>query len=105
MKRMISGVALAALLGLGAGMAATGARAAEPAGQEGAARMKERLQERFAVADTNRDGSLSAEEAKAGMPFVHRHFGEIDSAGKGSVTQAQIEAYVAEQAASRRGSR
>ncbi|TDN47388.1 hypothetical protein C7389_12055 [Azoarcus indigens] len=105
MKRMISGVALAALLGLAAGMAASGVRAAEPAAQEGAARMKERLQERFAAADTNRDGSLSEEEAKAGMPFVHRHFGEIDNAGKGSVTQAQVEAYITAQAASRRGSR
>jgi Ca2+-binding EF-hand superfamily protein len=55
--------------------------------------MAEKLKERFAAADKNGDGKLSKEEAQAGMPFVYKHFDEIDKAHTGSVTMADIVAY------------
>jgi Ca2+-binding EF-hand superfamily protein len=48
------------------------------------------LKKRFATADTNHDGLLSREEAKAGMPFVHRNFDAIDTAKTGQVSMAEI---------------
>ena len=65
-------------------------------------RLAQKLQSRFSAADTNKDGLLSAEEAKAGMPFVSRHFAEIDTGSKGSLSQDDIRAFLLEQAASRR---
>lgn len=53
----------------------------------------QRMAERFAAADTNHDGKLSLDEAKAGMPMVARHFDEIDSAHTGGVTLEQMNAY------------
>lgn len=55
------------------------------------------LTQRFAAADTNADGRLSRDEAKAGMPRVYRAFDAIDSTHAGSITLAQIEAYLASQ--------
>jgi hypothetical protein len=55
-----------------------------------AASPDERLAARFAKADTNGDGALSIEEAKAGMPRVAEHFGAIDADGNGSVTVEEI---------------
>ena len=53
------------------------------------------LTARFAAADKNKDGKLTLEEAKAGMPRVARGFSLIDSANKGFVTLAQIRAFAA----------
>lgn len=57
-------------------------------------RMQQMLQQKFEAADTNHDGKLSRDEAQAGMPRVAAHFDDIDTAHSGSITLAQIEAYL-----------
>ena len=47
---------------------------------------------RFTKCDTNKDGKLTREEAKGCMPRVYDNFSYIDSANKGYVTVAQIQA-------------
>lgn len=64
-------------------------------------RLEEKMTERFTQADANGDGYLTPEEAESGMPFVSRHFEEIDEEKRGSVTLDDIRAYAAERAASR----
>jgi len=54
---------------------------------------KAKFAERFKAADTNHDGKLTREEAKAGMPEVYKHFNEMDTKKKGYVTQRQIGAF------------
>jgi Ca2+-binding EF-hand superfamily protein len=60
-----------------------------------AADMKQQFIKRFNAADTNGDGKLTREEAKAGMPAVYKHFDEIDRDKKGYVTIADIAARAA----------
>lgn len=50
------------------------------------------IDERFAAADKNKDGKLTLEEAKAGMPRVAANFQRIDTQKKGYVTAAEIKA-------------
>jgi hypothetical protein len=57
----------------------------------------QRMAERFKAADTNHDGKLSLEEAKAGMPMVARNFDKIDTAHTGSVTPEQLAAFAQQQ--------
>jgi Ca2+-binding EF-hand superfamily protein len=54
--------------------------------------MAERMAERFKAADTDHDGKLTLEEAKAGMPMVARNFDKIDTGHTGGVTLEQIAA-------------
>jgi hypothetical protein len=61
------------------------------------------MQKRFAAADKNGDGLLTKEEAQAGMPYVHKHFDEIDKAKQGSITLADIAAFARAQRAARKG--
>ncbi|HEY2558833.1 MAG TPA: EF-hand domain-containing protein [Caldimonas sp.] len=61
-----------------------------------------KMQERFAAADTNHDGRLSREEAQAGMPFVFKHFDEIDKQKTGSITMADIAAFAGERRAAKK---
>jgi Ca2+-binding EF-hand superfamily protein len=53
------------------------------------------IAERFQAADTNHDGKLTLEEAKAGMPRVAAVFSQIDVENKGYVTLEQIQALAA----------
>jgi hypothetical protein len=53
------------------------------------------LTARFAAADKNKDGKLTLDEAKAGMPRVAKGFAMIDSGHQGFVTLAQIKAFAA----------
>jgi Ca2+-binding EF-hand superfamily protein len=46
----------------------------------------EQIAARFQAADTNHDGKLTLEEAKAGMPRVAAVFSQIDVENKGYVT-------------------
>jgi EF hand len=62
------------------------------------------MQKRFAAADKNGDGRLTREEAQAGMPFVYKHFDEIDKTRQGSITLAEIAAFAREQRAARKAS-
>jgi hypothetical protein len=75
------------------------AQAADPGRGE---QMQAKLQKRFAAADTNGDGKLSKEEAKNGMPFVYKHFDEIDTAKSGSITMAEIVAFAKAERAARK---
>jgi Ca2+-binding EF-hand superfamily protein len=54
---------------------------------------EQRMAERFNTADTNHDGKLSLDEAKAGLPMVARNFDQIDTGHTGSVTLEQLRAY------------
>jgi hypothetical protein len=56
-----------------------------------ASRDKE-IAERFAKCDTNHDGKLTKEEANGCMPRIYSNFAYIDSANKGYVTVAEIQA-------------
>lgn len=66
--------------------------------------MAAKLQERFASADANHDGRLTKDEAKAGMPFVYKHFDEIDKAKAGAITMADIAAFARDQRAAKKAS-
>ena len=56
-----------------------------------ASRNKE-IVERFAKCDTNHDGKLTLNEASGCMPRIYSNFSYIDSANKGYVTVAEIQA-------------
>jgi len=70
------------------------AQGADSARQE---RMRADLQKRFTAADTNADGRLSRDEAKAGMPRIYRNFDAIDTEKTGSVSLEQIAAFAEKQ--------
>src|SRR5688572_14560135 len=53
-----------------------------------------KLEAQFRAADVDGSGSLSPEEAE-GFGFVARHFDDIDTARRGSVTFADLRAYLA----------
>lgn len=94
--RRIAPGALATLLAL----TSVAACAQAPAGQR-AERMQTELRKRFSAADTNVDGQLTREEARAKMPRVFENFDAIDTARKGTVTLADIEAYAMTQRGAR----
>lgn len=50
------------------------------------------IDQRFALADKNKDGKLTLEEAKEGMPRIASNFSRIDVQNKGYVTLAEIKA-------------
>jgi hypothetical protein len=60
-----------------------------------------KLEAQFRAADTDGNGSLSAEEAK-GFGFVARHFDAIDTGRRGAVTFDDLRAYLARAKAERR---
>ncbi|MDF1692237.1 MAG: EF-hand domain-containing protein [Zhongshania sp.] len=65
-------------------------------------KLVQKLTERFSESDSNGDGKLSLEEAKAGgMRFVTRKFDDIDQTQRGSVTLDEIKSYLASRAAER----
>ena len=55
-------------------------------------KIAQQMQERFTKADTNGDGVLTREEAKA-MPRVSSHFDDIDANHDGQVSLDEIRAY------------
>lgn len=54
--------------------------------------MDKEIDQRFALADKNKDGRLTLAEAKEGMPRVASNFSRIDVQNKGYVTLAEIKA-------------
>jgi Ca2+-binding EF-hand superfamily protein len=62
----------------------------------------DRMKKNFIVADKNKDGALTREEAEAGkLTFVVKHFDDIDSKHTGKVTMDDIDAYLRVQAAAK----
>ena len=48
---------------------------------------------RLKKADTNGDGMISREEAKAGLPQLYKHFDEVDTNHDGQVTAEELQAF------------
>jgi hypothetical protein len=80
-----------------------GAVAAQDEGGKGGGQRGAKMQARFAAADANHDGRLTREEAKSGMPFVYKHFDDIDKQKAGSITMADIAVYARDRRAASRG--
>lgn len=51
------------------------------------------LGQRFERANSTKDGHLTLDQAKLGMPRIAEHFAEIDTGKKGFVTLDQVRAY------------
>jgi len=94
--------ALIAALAVALPAGAAFAQAADPGR---AAQMNAELQKRFAAADANADGQLTRDEAKGKMPMVYKRFDDIDTAHKGYVTLADIQAYAIAQRGARQGTK
>ncbi|MDY0012917.1 MAG: hypothetical protein RBS40_08515 [Rhodocyclaceae bacterium] len=73
------------------------------AGDGRGAQAAEKLKARFLAADANGDGRLTKAEAEGRMPFVHRNFEKIDTAGQGAVSLADLEGFAARALAERKG--
>lgn len=54
--------------------------------------MDKEIDQRFAMADKNKDGKLTLAEAKEGMPRIASNFSRIDVQKKGYVTLEEIKA-------------
>lgn len=64
------------------------------------------MDERFAVANTTKDGKLTLDQAKAGhLRAVARDFAMIDKSKRGYVTLDEIKAHQSEQRAARKAAR
>ncbi len=59
--------------------------------------------ERFTQANTTHDGHMTLDQAKVGYKTVARHFRDIDTVGKGFVTENDIRAWHALERAARHG--
>jgi hypothetical protein len=90
-------IASCALPGLACAQTATQPMGASPRIEQA----MQRLQTRFASANTTHDGKLTRAQASSGMPMVAQHFDEIDTQKSGYVTLPQIEAFMREHAAQR----
>lgn len=90
MRRMLIAAALACILPL----------AAQAQQNDRLARGADELKQRFVKADTDGDGALNREEAKA-MPRVSSHFDDIDADHDGRVTLQEIGRFAAAMRASR----
>lgn len=53
------------------------------------------LPHRFALADTNKDGRLTREEARQGLPGIYKRFDQIDTERRGWVTLDEIRQAIA----------
>ncbi len=50
-------------------------------------------EQRFQMANVSHDGHLTPDQAKAGYQTIARHFADIDTGGKGFITQDDIRAW------------
>jgi hypothetical protein len=99
MDRILPASALA--FALAAALSGTIALAQSTDGER-AQQMQAEMQKRFAAADANGDGRLTRDEAKGKMPFVYKHFDEIDTTHSGSVSMAEISAFARMQRGARK---
>jgi hypothetical protein len=82
-------------------MVSPAAFAQAPADPPAAQHARLSWEQHFARANATHDGHLTLEQAKAGYVTIARHFQDIDTAGKGYVTQDDIRAWHKMQRASR----
>ena len=94
-------ILIAALLASSAALADDSSGGGPPDAR--AEKFRQRMAQRFEAADTNHDGKISPDEAKAGMPFVAKHFAEIDADKDGYVTREEIAAYMKARRAEKEG--
>ena len=57
-------------------------------------KMAQRFDAKFKAADKDNDGSLTKDEAQAGMPRLAKNFDQIDANHDGEITQDEIRAYM-----------
>jgi Ca2+-binding EF-hand superfamily protein len=57
------------------------------------ARMRHGMLERLKAADTNADGMISRDEAKAALPWIYQNFDAIDANKDGLITHEELRAY------------
>ena len=57
-------------------------------------KMAQRFDAKFKAADKDNDGSLTKDEAQAGMPRLAKNFDQIDANHDGKITQDEIRAYM-----------
>lgn len=79
---------LAYSLAMAGCLAMTGLAVATPANAANPAE----IEARFKAADSNGDGKLTREEAKAGMPLIARNFDKLDAEKKSYLTLDQVQA-------------
>lgn len=66
------------------------------------AQVDAKLRSRFEAADSSREGHISRSQAEAaGLGFIAKHFDAIDRTGHGSVSWAQVQAYLKQRQSSR----
>jgi hypothetical protein len=71
--------------------------AAETRGEALQAQVQAKLRARFDAADTTGAGHITQSQAQAaGLGYVARHFDEIDAGRHGSVSWAQVQAWLAQ---------
>jgi hypothetical protein len=76
--------------------------ATETRGEALRAQVQAKLRARFDAADTTGAGHISRAQAEAaGLGYLARHFDEIDAGRHGSVSWAQVQAWVAQRQTSR----
>ena len=76
--------------------------AAETRGESLQAQVEAKLRARFEAADITAAGHISRAQAEtAGLGYVARHFDEIDASHHGSVSWAQVQAWLAQRQRSR----
>jgi hypothetical protein len=76
--------------------------AAETRGAALQAQVQAKLKARFEAADTTGAGHISRAQAEAaGLGYLARHFDEIDAGRHGSVSWAQVQAWIAQRQRSR----
>lgn len=83
---------------LAAGLFATGAAMAADA-PEAAPQNLKTAHALFAMADQNKDGQVTREEARGRLPLTYANFERIDTAKRGSISFEQFLAYTQERAA------
>lgn len=80
--------------------------ATTPAAPAATTHTRRTMDERFAAANTTKDGKLTLEQAKAGhFRAVTRDFAMIDKSKRGYVTLDEIKAHQSEQRAARKAAR
>lgn len=86
LKRTLSGVIMA---GIAAAVFALPGYADDQS-KEKRGHSKERMAEKFKKADTNQDGNISLDEAKANLPRLAENFSKVDKNSDGQISKDEM---------------